>query len=67
MTDLGRMTEEALAYASEADTVVIESNYDVDMLMGGPYPHELKMRICQGHGHLSNDECAAAREVHLVT
>ena len=60
MTDLGRMTEEALAYASEADTVVIESNYDVDMLMGGPYPHELKMRICQGHGHLSNDECAAA-------
>ena len=26
MTDLGRMTEEALAYASEADTVVIESN-----------------------------------------
>lgn len=58
MTDIGRMTDEAVAYASEADTVVVESNYDVDMLMGGPYPHELKMRICQGHGHLSNDECA---------
>jgi len=60
MTDIGRMTEEALHYASQADTVVIESNYDMDMLIAGPYTHELKMRICQGNGHLSNDECAAA-------
>lgn len=60
MTDLGRMTDEAVHFASEADTVVIESNYDIDMLMGGPYTHELKMRITQGNGHLSNDECAAA-------
>ena len=60
MTDIGRMTEEAVLYSSEADTVVIEANYDMDMLIAGPYTHELKMRICQGHGHLSNDECAAA-------
>ena len=60
MTDLGRMTDDALKYASEADVVVVESNYDMDMLMGGPYPHDLKMRICQGNGHLSNDECASA-------
>ncbi len=60
MTDMGRMTDEAVNFASQADTVVVESNYDMDMLMGGPYTHELKMRICQGHGHLSNDECAAA-------
>ena len=60
MTDLGRMTDEALKYAGEADTVVLESNYDMDMLISGPYTHELKMRICQGHGHLSNDECANA-------
>ena len=60
MTDIGRMTDEAVALAQQADTVVIESNYDVDMLMGGPYTHDLKMRICQGNGHLSNDECAAA-------
>ena len=60
MTDIGRMTEEALELASQADTVVIESNYDMDMLMAGPYTHELKMRICQGNGHLSNDECAEA-------
>ena len=60
MTDIGRMTDEAVAFARQADTVVIESNYDMDMLMGGPYPYDLKMRIVQGHGHLSNDECADA-------
>ena len=60
MTDIGRMTDEAVEYARQADTVVIESNYDMDMLMSGPYTYELKMRIVQGCGHLSNDECASA-------
>ena len=60
MTDIGRMTDEAVEFALEADTVVVESNYDIDMLMHGPYTHELKMRIIQGEGHLSNDACAAA-------
>ena len=60
MTDIGRMTDEAVEFARQADTVVVESNYDMDMLMGGPYTYELKMRIVQGCGHLSNDECAGA-------
>ena len=60
MTDVGRMTDEAVAFARSAETVVVESNYDMDMLMGGPYTYELKMRIVQGCGHLSNDECAEA-------
>lgn len=60
MTDVGRITEEAVELALQADTVVVESNYDIDMLMGGPYTYELKMRIVQGCGHLSNDECADA-------
>lgn len=60
MTDIGRMTEEALAYARTADTVVIESNYDMGLLIGGDYPHELKMRICRGNGHLGNEACAEA-------
>ena len=60
MTDVGRMTDEAVEFARQADTVVVESNYDMDMLMSGPYTHELKMRIVQGCGHLSNDECASA-------
>ena len=60
MTDVGRMTDEAVEFARKAETVVVESNYDMDMLMGGPYTYELKMRIVQGCGHLSNDECASA-------
>ena len=60
MTDLGHVTDEALAWARQADTVVVESNFDVDMLLGGAYPHYLKMRICQGAGHLSNDACGDA-------
>ena len=60
MTDVGRMTDEAVEFARTAETVVVESNYDMDMLMSGPYTYELKMRIVQGCGHLSNDECASA-------
>ena len=60
MTDIGAMTLEALDFARQADTVVIESNYDMEMLMNGSYTAELKQRIRSGHGHLSNDECAAA-------
>ena len=60
MTDIGRMVPQALAFARQADTVVIESNYDLEMLRHGPYPKVLQDRICGGHGHLSNVECAEA-------
>ena len=59
MTDLGFVTGEAMAYAREADTLVIESNYDEEMLLGGNYPPELKRRIAGG-AHLSNAACAEA-------
>ena len=60
MTDAGRVTDESIEYARRSDAVVFESNSDPGMLIGCPYPHDLKMRICQGNGHLSNDECASA-------
>ena len=60
MTDMGHTTPEALKWASQASTVVIESNYDVDMLLGGDYPQVLKNRISHGIGHLSNEDCAEA-------
>lgn len=60
MTDIGRMVPQAIAFARQADTVVIESNYDLEMLRHGPYPKDLQDRICGGHGHLSNVECAQA-------
>ena len=82
ITDCGRMTEEAMNWCRQADTVVatdlgcvrdswisvcsdcqlvmLESNYDPDMLRTGPYPPDLQERIRGGHGHMSNEECAAA-------
>jgi len=60
MTDVGRMVPQGIAFASAADTVVVESNYDPEMLFNGPYPPELQARISDGHGHMSNKECAEA-------
>ena len=38
--------------------MVIESNHDEVMLMEGPYPYDLKLRIKSKRGHISNKECA---------
>ena len=59
MTDLEHVTPEGLELAAKADTLIIESNYDTDMLLSGPYPPELQRRILD-EGHLSNDACADA-------
>lgn len=60
MTDLGDVPDHALEYARQADYVILESNYDKEMLLDGPYTMELKMRILQGNGHLSNEQCGNA-------
>ena len=65
MTDLGHTTADSLFWASQATTVVVESNYDEEMLLGGNYPEVLKKRIRQGYGHLSNAHCARAIEQFL--
>ena len=57
-TDLGCVTEEVLEALLGADTVLIESNHDVEMLRFGPYPYHLKRRILSDRGHLSNEICA---------
>lgn len=59
MTDLGEVTDDAVRFASEADHLVVESNYDVDMLITGNYPPQLKERILQEHGHLSNEQTSS--------
>ena len=58
-TDMGEATEEIENGLLGADAVLIEANHDVDMLRMGPYPVHLKRRILSGHGHLSNENCAA--------
>ena len=59
-TDLGSVTDRAHHYMSLANYLVIEANYDPQMLETGPYPRYLKDRIKNGHGHLSNTQCAQA-------
>lgn len=57
MTDVGHVTEEMQKYIGEANYLVLEANYDVDMLRNGTYPQHLKDRILSPTGHLSNKEC----------
>ena len=53
-TDLGSITDRVEYYMRQARFIVIESNYDAEMLRIGPYPMYLKSRIAAGNGHLDN-------------
>ncbi|MBR2353259.1 MAG: MBL fold metallo-hydrolase [Clostridia bacterium] len=57
-TDIGYVTEEIRQGLLGCEAVVLESNHDVDMLMNGPYPYDLKQRIRSKRGHLSNHDSA---------
>ena len=57
-TDMGHVTEEVRSGLCGAETVLIESNHDVEMLSFGAYPVYLKRRILSDNGHLSNPDCA---------
>ncbi len=43
---------------SQVNFMVLESNYDLEMLMTGNYPDYLKARIVADHGHLDNSVSA---------
>ena len=64
-TDIGYMPHALRDSITGCDTVVLESNHDVDMLRCGPYPMYLKQRIVGKYGHLSNDDCAL-QAAHLA-
>lgn len=57
-TDLGHITPEVDQELVGSDFVLLESNYDQDMLFQGSYPPFLKERIASLQGHLSNGDCA---------
>lgn len=54
VTDIGRITDTVITYASSANHLILEANYDEFMLRNGKYPEYLKKRITSGMGHLSN-------------
>ena len=57
-TDIGMLDKVVKEQIRRADNLVIEANYDVEMLEKGSYPYILKQRIAGPFGHLSNDESA---------
>lgn len=58
LTDLGEITSTAARYICKANYLIIEANYDEEMLEMGPYPAYLKERIVSRTGHMSNRETA---------
>lgn len=55
-TDLGHVTAEIEAALKGTHCVLLEANYDIEMLRNGNYPYYLKERIFSGNGHLSNTD-----------
>jgi phosphoribosyl 1,2-cyclic phosphodiesterase len=56
LTDVGHITEHIKAVYSKCQALMLEFNYDHQMLMQGKYPRSLKQRVAGGLGHLSNQQ-----------
>lgn len=58
ITDLGHISDLVRQSCGGVETLIIESNYDEQMLIEGEYPPDLKARILSRVGHLSNADTA---------
>jgi len=57
-TDLGYLPVSVIDHLRGSEVLVIESNHDLEMLRGGPYPWSVKQRVMSRVGHLSNEALA---------
>lgn len=55
-TDLGHIDEKLFNNLKESSFIMLESNYEPNILKFSSYPYNLKRRILSKHGHLSNGE-----------
>jgi len=55
-TDLGFVSKDVLNGITGCECVILESNYEDDLLINGSYPYHLKKRVMSSKGHLSNKE-----------
>ena len=55
LTDLGRPCDNVKHVIQHSDVLLLESNFDEEMLQKGRYSFFLKNRIRSGWGHISND------------
>ena len=62
-TDLGCINEYLISNMLQSNSILIESNHDLNMLKTGPYPWSLKQRISGNFGHLSNATSAQVVEI----
>ena len=58
LTDLGEITPTASHYIKKANYLILEANYDEEMLQMGTYPAYLKERITSANGHMCNTDTA---------
>lgn len=65
LTDMGHITPTAAQYICKANYLIIEANYDEEMLKMGPYPQYLKERIVGDNGHMCNRETAEFLADHI--
>lgn len=54
ITDTGIVTAEIFEEMKRANKLVFESNHEKNILLMGPYPYNVKLRILSDEGHLSN-------------
>ena len=55
-TDLGYVSKDVIEHLEQCDYMILEANYDEQLLLTGKYPYHLKRRIISETGHLSNDQ-----------
>ena len=55
-TDLGHVTKNILEELEQSCFIMLESNYDSELLKFSKYPYNLKKRISGEFGHLSNTD-----------
>lgn len=54
-TDLGHMDNNIFSKLENSSFILLESNYEPEMLDASRYPYHLKQRIKSQYGHLSNE------------
>lgn len=57
-TDLGHISDDVAQYLVQADYMVLEANYDHEMLRNGRYSPFLKERVSSNFGHMANHDTA---------
>ena len=55
-TDIGQMDTKTIRNLEDSIFVLIEANYDPNILKYSPYPYQLKRRIASSKGHLPNEQ-----------